>query len=74
MFTHNICFASAMGGYDAGSINSQYMRDLRIHEMATRERSKNAIIKKVKYIGAEAPTAAKAFSPISLPTIKISAS
>ena len=45
LFTHNICFASAMGGYDAGSINSQYMRDLRIHEMATRERSKNAIIK-----------------------------
>lgn len=44
LLTNNICFASVMGGYDAGSINSQYMRDLRIHEMATRERNKNAII------------------------------
>ena len=33
----------------------------------------NAIIKNVKNIGADAPTAASAFSPIKRPTINISA-
>lgn len=39
------CFASALGGYDAGSLNSQYMRDLRMHDAITRARSQSAIVK-----------------------------
>lgn len=38
-------YSSALGGYDAGSLNSQYMRDLRTHELATRAKSQSAIIK-----------------------------
>ncbi len=37
----DISMASALGGYDAGSLNSQYMRDLRTHEAITRARTKN---------------------------------
>ncbi|MCD7879877.1 MAG: hypothetical protein LUG16_08095 [Candidatus Gastranaerophilales bacterium] len=36
--------ASQFGGMDAGSINSQYMNDLRAHEAATRAKNKSAII------------------------------
>ena len=40
----NISLASAFGGYDAGAVNSQYMRDLRTHEAITRSKNKSAII------------------------------
>ncbi len=40
----NVSVASAIGGYDPGAINSQYMRDLRIHELETRAREKSAIV------------------------------
>lgn len=42
--TANISFASAFGGYDAGAVNSQYMRDLRTHEAITRAKNKSAIV------------------------------
>lgn len=41
----NISFAS-MGAYDAGSLNREYVRDMRMHEMQTRERNKAAIVQK----------------------------
>lgn len=41
----SMSFAS-MGGYDAGTLNSQYMRDLRMHEAITRAKNKDAIVKK----------------------------
>ncbi len=46
--TANTVMASAFGGYDAGALNSQYSRDLRMHEMVTRSKYKNdnAIINK----------------------------
>jgi hemolysin activation/secretion protein len=37
-------YAAGFGAYDAGSINSQYMRDLRTHEMVTRTKNKSAIV------------------------------
>lgn len=37
-------YAAGFGAYDAGSINSQYMRDLRTHEMMTRAKNRNAIV------------------------------
>lgn len=39
-----ISFASSFGAYDAGAVNSQYMRDLRVHEAATRAKNNSAII------------------------------
>ena len=36
---------AAMGAYDACSLNQQYMKDLRMHEFATREKNKSAIVK-----------------------------
>lgn len=42
--TANVSVASQFGGYDAGAINSQYMRDLRTHEAVTRAKSKSAIV------------------------------
>ena len=42
--TANISLASAFGGYDAGAVNSQYMRDLRTHEAITRAKNKSAIV------------------------------
>ncbi len=44
VFTSNISLASAFGGYDAGAVNSQYMRDLRTHEAITRAKNRSAII------------------------------
>ena len=41
----NVSFASAIGGYDAGALNSQYVRDLKMHEFATRARNNSAIVK-----------------------------
>lgn len=41
----SISYASSLGGYDAGALNSQYMRDLRMHEMTTRAKSQSAIVK-----------------------------
>ncbi|MBE7704627.1 MAG: hypothetical protein E7Z90_02295 [Cyanobacteria bacterium SIG29] len=38
-------FANVMGGMDAGAINSQYTRDLRLHEVASRTKQKSAIVK-----------------------------
>ena len=40
----NMSYASAFGGYDAGAVNSQYMRDLRTHEAITRAKNKSAIV------------------------------
>ena len=40
----DVSLASQFGGYDAGSINSQYMRELRTHEAMTRARNKNNAI------------------------------
>ncbi len=37
-------YAAGIGAYDAGALNTQYMRDLRTHEMATRAKSKSAIV------------------------------
>ena len=48
--TMNISFASAFGGYDAGALNSQYMRDLRVHEAATRARNNNSAIISTKQL------------------------
>lgn len=42
--TSNISFANPFGGYDAGALNSQQMRDLRTHELATRAKQKSAIV------------------------------
>ncbi len=42
--TADISSASALGGYDAGALNSQYMRDLRVHEAETRARNNNSAI------------------------------
>lgn len=41
----NVSFASAIGGYDAGALNSQYVRDLRLHEFAQRAKNNSAIVK-----------------------------
>ena len=40
----NTAFAFQMGGFDAGTMNQQYVRDMRTHEFATRAKSKNAIV------------------------------
>lgn len=40
----NYAIASPFGGYDAGALNSQQMRDLRTHELATRAKNKSAIV------------------------------
>lgn len=40
----DISFAAGMGAYDAGALNTQYMRDLRTHDMVTRAKSKSAIV------------------------------
>lgn len=37
-------FAAGIGSYDAGALNTQYMRDLRTHEIATRAKNKSAIV------------------------------
>ncbi len=39
-----LSYASAMGGYDPGAVNQQYMRDLRVHEFASKNRNKSVII------------------------------
>lgn len=44
-FSAELSFASQFGGLDVGSMNSQYMKDLRFHEATTRAKTKNAIIK-----------------------------
>ncbi len=44
----NICLASAISAYDAGAINSQYMRDLRTHEAAARAKKNNSAIVSTK--------------------------
>ncbi len=41
-----ITYASQFGGMDAGALNSQYMKDLRLHEAVSRAKDKNAIITK----------------------------
>lgn len=41
----NTSFA-AMGAYDAGTLNREYMQDMRLHEFQTRERNKAAIVQK----------------------------
>lgn len=40
----NTTYANAIGGLDAGAINRQYTRDMRIHEMSMRAKNKDAII------------------------------
>ena len=41
---YNFAIANPMGGMDPGLINTQYMKELRFHEMKTRTKQKNAII------------------------------
>jgi len=43
----NACFA-AYGSYDAGTLNREYVRDLRTHEAITRARQNNSSIVKPK--------------------------
>ena len=42
--TMNIALAGAFGGMDPGAINSQSMRDLRMHEVSSRVKQKSAIV------------------------------
>ncbi len=44
LMTSEISFAASFGAYDAGAVNSQYMRDLRVHEAAVRAKNRSAII------------------------------
>lgn len=46
LITINVSYAT-MGGFDAGTMNQQYVRDMRTHEFATRAKSKNAIVNTV---------------------------
>ena len=41
---YNLAIANSFGGMDPGAINTQYMKDLRFHEIKTRAKQKNAII------------------------------
>ena len=41
---YNLAIANPMGGMDPGLINTQYMKELRFHEMKTRAKQKNAIM------------------------------
>lgn len=43
----NTTFAS-IGAFDAGSINQQYTRDMRLHEIQTRAKDRSSIIQKQK--------------------------
>lgn len=61
----SVSYASQFGGFDAGSINSQYMKDLRFHEAATRSKQKSAIVKKQE----QASEANKKLDKISLQSI-----
>lgn len=47
-FCANIAQASPFGGYDAGALNSQAVRDLQLHENLTRAKAKNDAIIKAK--------------------------
>ena len=51
-------------GYDAGSLNQQYVRDMRIHEFQTHAQNKNAIIQKEK-----AEEQGKVAAPTTIKTI-----
>ncbi len=46
----NFAYAASLGGYDAGAMNTQYVRDMRMHEAITREknRSRSAIVSPAK--------------------------
>ena len=41
---YNLAIANPLGGMDPGVINTQYMKELRFHEMKTRAKQKNAIM------------------------------
>ena len=41
---YNIAIANPFGGVDPGAINTQYMKELRFHEIKTRARQKSAIV------------------------------
>ncbi len=41
---YNMAIANPFGGMDPGAINTQYMKELRFHEMKTRARQKSAIV------------------------------
>ncbi len=57
----DMSMTAAFAYYDAGALNSQYMRDLRVHEAMTRSRNKSAIV--------TAKTAPKADSDVVLANI-----
>ncbi len=60
----NYAFA-AFGGMDPGAINKSYMRDMRLHEIESRAKDRNAIIKKSN------ETEAKEYSPaVNINSIK----
>ena len=42
---YNLAMANPMGGMDPGAINTQYMKELRFHEMKTRAERKNSAIR-----------------------------
>ena len=46
--TSSFQLAFALPGFDAGSINGDSVRDLRLHEAVTRARAKQDIVKKVR--------------------------
>ena len=41
---YNIAIANPFGSVDPGAINTQYMKELRLHDMKSRARQKSAII------------------------------
>lgn len=41
---YNMAIANPFGGMDPGAINTQYMKELRFHEMKTRAERKSAIV------------------------------
>ena len=63
--TAGLSFAAI--GYDAGSLNQQYVRDMRIHEIQTRAQNRSAIIQKEK---AEEQQQQKVMVPTSATTIQ----
>ncbi len=44
IFASPVTYAASFGAMDAGAINTQYVKDLRLHEITSRSKNKNAII------------------------------
>ena len=54
-FSANLGFAAGMPNFDAGTLNRENIRDMRIHEYETRERNKNNSIISTKQIKSSEP-------------------